>query len=158
MRGGELFGALFTSPAAGAMIAAAMSSPSSGRVLVADNDPHVAQVLRIFLERAGLAVDHAVDGGAAQARIAAGGIDVLICDLDMPVLSGEALIARLERDAVGGAIPQVFVISGYLDHALEGRLRRSPLVREVLRKPFDLAAFAQRVVGCVCSRDATACE
>ncbi|MFO1051319.1 MAG: response regulator [Planctomycetota bacterium] len=137
-----------------------MSSPSSGRVLVADNDLHVAQVLRIFLERAGLAVEHALDGGAAHARIAAGGVDALICDLDMPVLSGEALIARLEREAAGGVVPQVFVISGYLDHALEGRLRRSPLVREVLRKPFDLASFAQRVVAWVHPRDAdaTACE
>ena len=42
------------------------------------------------------------------------------------------------------------MISGYLDGRIEEQLRTMPFVREVLRKPFDLLAFAahvRRLVG-----------
>lgn len=118
-----------------------MTSPRS-LVLVADNDPHVSQVLRIFLERAGLAVETAPDGRAALLRIQAGGVDCLVCDLDMPEISGEVLIERL-----AAAAPPTVVVSGYVDQGMEARVRRNPAVRAVLRKPFDLTDFARLVAG-----------
>jgi two-component system OmpR family response regulator len=109
-------------------------------VLVADNDPHVGQVLVLFLERAGLRVEACGDGRAAEARLARGGIAALVCDLDMPHLAGEVLLERL-----GDQAPPTIVVSGYVDHRMEERLRAHPRVVEVLRKPFDLPSFAHLV-------------
>ncbi len=114
--------------------------PSPPIVLVADNDGSVAEVIRVFLERQGLAIEIVSDGRLARDRVLQGGVAALVCDLDMPVLSGENLIEFL-----GVIAPPTVVVSGWVDEGLEGRLRRSPAVRAVLRKPFDLIRFAKLV-------------
>ena len=111
-------------------------------VLIADNDRAVSGLLTEVLLQSGLRADHAYDGEEARRMARQPGLDVLVCDLDMPGASGlEVLEAMrdLERP------PQVMVISGYLDHAIEEQLRTMPFVREVLRKPFDLLSFAAHV-------------
>ena len=128
------------------------------KVLVADNDAHVSDVLCIFLRRAGLDVEQVADGGAARARLTQGDIAALVCDLDMPVLSGEALLEALGDFLPPGSAPAVFVVSGYVDRGAEARLRRQSCVKEVLRKPFDLAAFAARVAAQVNFVDRGSCE
>jgi CheY-like chemotaxis protein len=115
-------------------------------VLIADNDPGVTGVLTLFLERAGLRVEAVADGEEALTRLRGGGVDLLVCDLDMPRLSGEDVLAEL---AGWAAAPPVLVVSGYVDSRLEGELSGHPAVRAVLRKPFDLVEFSRRVVDLV---------
>lgn len=112
------------------------------RVLIADNDASVSGLLAEVLRRHGLDVTVAGDGDAAMAAAIGQPVAVLVCDLDMPRLSG---VEVLENLAVAGWLPPSLVISGFLESATLARLRRIPAVREVLRKPFDLLAFARRV-------------
>jgi CheY-like chemotaxis protein len=60
----------------------------------------------------------------------------------MPRASGVEVVESLRGLA---SPPAVMVVSGYMDPAVESRLRALPFVREVLRKPFDLLMFARRV-------------
>lgn len=111
-------------------------------VLIADNDRAVSALLTEILVHAGLAVQHAYDGEAARALVRQPGLAVVVCDLDMPRASGLEVIdsmADLE------APPPVVVISGYLDRDIVQRLTSRAYVRDVLRKPFDLLAFAARI-------------
>ncbi|MBI5850710.1 MAG: response regulator [Planctomycetes bacterium] len=119
-------------------------------VLIADNDESVAAVLRLFLEREGLEVEVAGDGLRARERVLARRFDVLVCDLDMPLLAGERLI-----EALGTSAPPTVVASGYIDTLVEKRLRCCPSVRDVLRKPFDLMRFA-RLVAAIARGDGAA--
>lgn len=117
--------------------------PDKGhRVLIADNDRNVSSVLTQVLEKRGLEVESVPDGEAAVARLHIGGIACLVLDLDMPRLGGEEL---LQRVAGWSGAPHVVVISGFIDAALESSLARSPHVRAVLRKPFDVLRFAALV-------------
>jgi CheY-like chemotaxis protein len=111
-------------------------------VLVADNDSAISALLVDVLTRVGLAVGTAFDGDAALAAARDPAVRVFVCDLDMPRVSGVEVLEAL-RDLP--APPAVVVISGYLDAALHERLAALPFVRAILRKPFDLLAFAQRV-------------
>jgi CheY-like chemotaxis protein len=110
-------------------------------VLVADNDLAVSALLAEVLARAGLSVRMAHDGEAALAMAAEPGLVGMVCDLDMPRRSGLEVLEELAKQGV--LLPAV-VISGYLDAAIDERLKRLPAVREVLRKPFDLLSFAAR--------------
>ena len=74
----------------------------------------------------------------------AGGVDVLVTDLDMPKLDGRQLLDRLTEIT---PMPATVVISGYLDPVVEEELRGHAAVRHVLRKPFDVVAFAGLVAG-----------
>ncbi len=111
-------------------------------VLIADNDPAVAALLAEVLARSGLRVRTVHDGEAARAEARAPGVAVLVCDLDMPRLSGTEVVESLADLA---APPHVVVVSGYLDAAIRQRLAALPYVRSVLAKPFDLLAFAGHV-------------
>lgn len=111
-------------------------------VLIADNDGAVSSLLTEVLVRSGLAVTHAFDGEVARVRARLPGLRVLVCDLDMPRASGLEVLESL-RDLPHP--PATVVISGYLDNDVYERLSRLPHVRHVLRKPFDLLAFAECV-------------
>ncbi|MEY2981265.1 MAG: hypothetical protein RL562_1492 [Planctomycetota bacterium] len=114
------------------------------RVLLADNDPNVAAILELFLRKSGAEVVSVPHGEAALEALANTCFGLLVCDLDMPVMSGEELLDRIGSEP---STPPVFVISGYVDEVTSARLRSHRAVVDVLRKPFDLRAFATRAAA-----------
>ncbi len=71
------------------------------QILIADDEPHVIRVLQRSLERAGYGVDTVADGAAALERIHAEPPDILITDIQMPRMSGEALCQRIREELPG---------------------------------------------------------
>jgi two-component system response regulator ResD len=67
----------------------------NARVLVVDDDPTVAEVVRSYLERAGFEVGHAADGPTALAVAARTSPDLVVLDLMLPGLSGLEVCERL---------------------------------------------------------------
>ncbi len=120
-------------------------------VLIADNDPGVRGLLCEVVRRQGLAATVVADGEAAQAALAGGTFAVLICDLDMPRRTGLEVLSWL---ATQGRQPAVLVVSGYVDARIQAQLDALSFVRGVLRKPFDVLAFAQQVLAVVRSTPA----
>jgi CheY-like chemotaxis protein len=122
-------------------------------VLIADNDNAVCSLLVEILVRRGLDVGQVADGEAALMAVRDPSVRVLVCDLDMPRASGLEVLAGLgDRPSAPAAI----VISGYLDAALYERLSAIPAVRTILRKPFDLLAFADQVCQLVAGHSVAA--
>ncbi|MDB5955422.1 response regulator [Ramlibacter sp.] len=58
------------------------------RILVIDDEPAIRQVIAAPLRRAGHEVELAAGGHEALARLAQGGIELALCDLSMPDMSG----------------------------------------------------------------------
>jgi CheY-like chemotaxis protein len=112
------------------------------QILVADNDRAVSSLLGEILRRQGLVVQQAFDGEQAKAMLLDPRIAVLVCDLDMPKVSGLEVIQWLQQQP---SPPDVLVISGYVDASVTASLRSHVCVREILRKPFDLMKFARAV-------------
>src|SRR5690349_14915978 len=65
------------------------------RVLVVDDDPTVSDVVRRYLERAGLAVTLAADGPAGLRAYQAERPDLVVLDLMLPGLDGLEVCRRL---------------------------------------------------------------
>ncbi len=70
-----------------------------------------AFVLRATLETVGYTIEQAADGLAALHRIAAGGVDLVILDLNMPVLDGMSVIEQLHERL--GDKPRVIVLTAH---------------------------------------------
>jgi two-component system OmpR family response regulator len=87
-----------------------MAAPLTGvsRILIADDEAHIREVVRYALERDGHRVELAGDGAAALARIAAGGVDLVILDVLMPELDGLSLCRRIRAR---GRLPIIFLSS-----------------------------------------------
>ena len=117
--------------------------PNPPLALIVDNDAAVNALLQEVLRRRGFAVEAAFDGKAALARLESAGVDLLVCDLDMPGLDGHGVLKQLaQRDDA----PPVLIVSGYVDPRHEATLRSYRCVRAVYEKPFDVLEFADACV------------
>src|SRR5918998_3522131 len=119
------------------------------RVLVAEDEALIALSLADLLEAEGHEVAIAPDGADAldAARRLGGALDVLVTDLTMPRLGGEALIRALRAERPG--LP-VVVVTGSAPFGGQEELRRhagghGPLL--VLLKPPDYAELAAALRG-----------
>lgn len=100
-------------------------------------------MLKVILEQAGHEVVEAAHGADALALIGPRLLpDVVMTDLAMPILRGEALIQSLRSETPTASIP-IVVVSG--DAAAARALKASGLIDAVIPKPFDAVALAQCV-------------
>ena len=81
------------------------------RVLVADDEKNLRELLVRELSRKGHAVEGVGDGEAALDRLRDDPPDVLILDMRMPRLEGIEVLRRLAEQ--GGEAPQVIVTTGF---------------------------------------------
>ena len=72
--------------------------PSLTRILMIDDDANLSQVLSDFLVNRGFSVTVACNGEQGVAIASAWVPDLVICDLDMPEMSGYEVLANIRRD------------------------------------------------------------
>ncbi len=77
------------------------------RVLVVEDEQHLAQGLRFNMEAEGYHVETVADGEAALVRIAKSDFDVIVLDVMLPGMDGIELLA--ERRAAGDRTPVVLL-------------------------------------------------
>lgn len=105
-----------------------------GRVLIADDDPAIRNLVSKVLDLAGVPHDAVRDGRDAIEHLQRETYDVVLVDLMMPVLNGYELIAWLrEHPRRPGTI---LVMTAADDTAL--RQLDGTVVTTIVRKPFDI--------------------
>jgi two-component system, OmpR family, response regulator len=116
--------------------------PPAGLVLIADDEPHIRELLRDFLTSEGYAVLAVASGAEALEALPTFRPDVILLDMLMPGLSGRDVFDAVRR--AGVTVP-VILISGTPRIVQEGFFR-------VLRKPFNLRAVGDVVAAAVNQR------
>ena len=111
------------------------------RVLVVDDEPLVRRALATVLG-SHYDVSVAENGRQALEQIAAHPIDVIICDVMMPVMTGKDLYEHLLANEPTLARRFVFITGGSLG-GLSSFLDR--VAAQVLYKPFELAKVLEVV-------------
>jgi diguanylate cyclase (GGDEF)-like protein len=115
----------------------------NGTILVADDSMVVRAVLRRQLETDGHTVVEAVNGAEAIDACREYHPDVILLDVEMPVLDGHATLERLKADPQLKDIPVVF-LTGRVDTAdVVNGLRLG--AHDYLRKPFEANELMARV-------------
>lgn len=114
----------------------------SGTILLVEDQPHLLELSREFLQRLGYVVlpasngEQAIDiAGAFQGRI-----DLLLTDIVMPGMNGRQLSNQLRAARPG---MKVLYVSGYTDEVF-GEQGISP-GEAFMEKPFDLETLGQKV-------------
>jgi signal transduction histidine kinase/CheY-like chemotaxis protein len=106
-------------------------------ILVAENNPVRQRMIRSVLERAGHCVELVDNGRDVVRRVGSGGLDLVLMDLELPVLDGFAATAliRQREKTNGGHVPIVALTSPPVlpDRA---RFRRAGM-DDVLACPFE---------------------
>ena len=68
------------------------------RILVADDEAEIRDVLRLYLEKEGYGVAEAADGAEAVRQIKSGTIDLAILDIMMPGLNGYRVLQNVREE------------------------------------------------------------
>lgn len=113
------------------------------RILVVDDNEGNREVLRRRLERQGYAVEQAVDGHDALAKVAGSAFDLVLLDMMMPGLDGYEVLTRLKGDAATAHLP-VIMISALDDMANIVRCVEAG-AEDYLPKPFDAVLLRARI-------------
>ncbi len=109
---------------------------SQRTVLVVDDALTVRELQRTILERAGHAVVTAADGVLALARLAEGGIDLVVTDVEMPNMDGFTLTERIRTRRDLASLP-VIIVSSRADEADRRRGLEAGADAYVVKSAFD---------------------
>lgn len=85
------------------------------RILIAEDEPHIIRVMTMWLARQGHTVIETRNGAEAVAALKAQAVDLVISDMNMPVLDGMGMIKVL-REELGLDVP-VLMLSSRCDQA-----------------------------------------
>lgn len=107
------------------------------RVLLVDDETEFRESLARVLRRRGMQVRTAADGRQALARHADERFDVILLDLRMPVLDGQATLEAIRRS---DRTTQVLLLSGHADLAA-ARAALAAGATDVLLKPCPVEAL-----------------
>jgi DNA-binding NtrC family response regulator len=113
----------------------------TGRILLADNDSEMLDLLRHHLERDGHVVVTASSGPAALAAVEREEVDVILTDLVMDDVDGLALL-RAAQESQPGARVILMTAFGSLENAIEAMRQGA---HDYLTKPFKLSEVSLAV-------------
>ena len=111
-------------------------------ILVADDDPHIRQLLVFALAKAGLDTIEAEDGEAALAAAERYGPDLVVLDINMPRMDGLEVCRRLRA---AGDLPILFLSSR--DDEIDRVLGIELGADDYVTKPFSPREVVARVMA-----------
>lgn len=111
------------------------------RVLIAEDDQVLAVTVAAGLRREGMAVDVALDGGAALERTGVNRYDVVVLDRDLPGVHGDDVCQAL---AAQRSVSRVLMLTAA--RSVRDRVEGLGLgADDYLPKPFDFAELVARI-------------
>jgi two-component system, OmpR family, alkaline phosphatase synthesis response regulator PhoP len=115
----------------------------AARILVVDDEAHLADGIRENLEAEGYTTTVAYDGREGLAELQNGTYDLVVLDVMMPNMDGLELCARMRRDGV--QTPVLFLtVKGGIDDRVRGFEAGGD---DYLSKPFHLKELLLRVAA-----------
>ena len=125
---------------------------TSKRVLIVEDDPHIAELLRMHLHDEGYAVVHAADGHAGVRELERGNWDALILDLMLPGVDGLEICRRARAMTRYTPIIIISARSSEVHRILGLELGAD----DYLAKPFSVLELVARVRALLRRTDALA--
>lgn len=111
------------------------------RILLAEDDPQIARLVKFKLEREGFSVEWVEDGEAALQRVRQEQFDLILLDVMMPGRDGFAVLSALRADPSYRDFPIVLLTA----RAAERDLHRGASATDYIVKPFEPAHLVERV-------------
>jgi DNA-binding response OmpR family regulator len=112
------------------------------RILVVEDEPRLGELLRLYLERDGYAVTVVADGRSAISAVDDGPVDLVVLDLMLPGIGGEAVLAAIRER---GDTPVLIASAKRSDQERIAGLRMG--ADDYLAKPYNPHELTARVAA-----------
>lgn len=124
------------------------TSPSNGRILVVDDEPHIRRMLEAVLGSRGYDVTTASDGLQGLHDLGETSVDLVILDLMMPGANGLEILSQIRTDPTRSSTPVIILTAKGQDTDREAALAGG--ADDFLTKPFSpkkLLARIEEILG-----------
>ncbi len=118
------------------------------KIMVVDDEPYIARVIKFKLEQEGYAVISANDGVTGLERIRQEKPDLVLLDVMMPGLTGYEVCQQVKADADLAGIPVVFLTAKGQERDREQGLNLG--ANDYITKPFSpnrLLELVRSIIG-----------
>ena len=105
------------------------------KIMVVDDEPYIARVIKFKLEQEGYTVISANDGQSGLQKIREEKPDLVLLDVMMPGLSGYEVCQKIKEDAELAGIPVVILTAKGQERDREQGLTMGP--SDYITKPFS---------------------
>jgi CheY-like chemotaxis protein/anti-sigma regulatory factor (Ser/Thr protein kinase) len=117
------------------------------RVLLADDHPTNRKVVELILQPLGVELVSVEDGRQAVDAFASGGFDIVLMDMQMPVMDGVTATREMRRDSRLASLPIIAMTANAMEQ--DRRACRAAGMDAFVSKPFDPEEFLATVARCV---------
>lgn len=111
-------------------------------ILIVDDEPHMTRVLKMQLERVGYTVTTCPNGREALASIHLAQPDVMVTDIQMPVMTGQELCQAIHAEMPDRSFP-IFVMTSMTDREHREWTAEIPRL-QLLEKPLSMRILMQK--------------
>jgi len=123
---------------------------AASRVLAVDDDPSMLSLVSHMLGRAGYHVETAAEGAEGLAKIRSRSPDLVVCDVQMPVMDGFQLLDSVRTEAATASLPFVLLTSLTDRDAVRRGMRLG--ADDFLSKPVQPKELIEAVAGALDKR------
>ncbi len=120
-----------------------METERQGRILVADDEVALQNLIRRKAEKHGLEILQVLNGSEVFDRVLEGAPDVILLDINMPGADGRDVLKQLKADPRTKDIP--VVLYSARGDPLDRRLGLELGAEDYVEKPFDLDLLLQKL-------------
>jgi two-component system, OmpR family, alkaline phosphatase synthesis response regulator PhoP len=118
------------------------------RILVADDEAHIARIVQMNLQRRGYDVTTASDGRQAMDSVAESAPDLILLDVMMPHMDGFEVLTQLKADPATRDIPVIMLTARAHDRDIfEGGERGAEVYLTKPVNPGELISHVDRILG-----------
>jgi two-component system chemotaxis response regulator CheY len=113
-------------------------------VLIVDDSSVMRKIVECALRRAGLELTEVVvasNGAEALAQVEKGGLDMILSDINMPVMDGLEFLKSLSGEDAAKGVPVIMITT----EGSEARVVEALSAKGYLRKPFTPEQVKERV-------------
>jgi CheY-like chemotaxis protein len=118
------------------------------KVLVADDEIHIVHVVTIKLRNNGFQVVTAENGAKAFELACSERPDIIVTDVQMPVMTGLELVAKLRQCEQTKDIPVIMLTAR--SFAIEDEQKQQLQISECVSKPFSPRELLKSIEGILC--------
>ncbi len=112
------------------------------RILVVDDEVHLAKIIEFTLKHEGYSVDVAFDGEEALEKIRNSDPDLIILDLMLPIVDGYRICNRIKGDERYMDIPVIILTA----RNIEGEDIKEPIRADMfMKKPFNTDKLLENI-------------
>ncbi len=115
-----------------------------GKILIAEDETHILRLMSMWLKKNGHEVIETRNGAEALQAIEAGPVDLIVSDMNMPLVSGEEL-ARTVRQEKKLCIPILMLSSRCDQTSLSERMKAYDVT--LYPKPFIPSQLVAQIDG-----------